>query len=394
MSSVVSWVRRNRRKLAWSGAVVGGVYVLGRVVESQYHKYKEEENRKLINKVRKDNHYSATETTCVETLHSLFPLLRKVIAECLDTDSRTTELKQNKELRSEEKIRLWNELKIISVSRCLVLVVAGVYLALVLRVQLNILAGYLYQQEATNNNNIKMVIMTREIQEKFLSISNNFVNTGVKNLCGHVYDVVERCVDKIQLQQKLSLAELESLFQEVLKCMKSSPEDRNMFSNSGVYILPSTHDFINNLADSDQEILKKMFAEMLDVVECDDAVNTVNTLCRQGLSHVMDNVGEYFNRQTEKNIPDTTDKRSLQDSGFVSPASISLPLAKIIPVLASQVIFNDADGDIWLTHLLQNSSLKTLGANIYETFSFTSKDGDKDDKSWSDWLNSTVNSLF
>ena len=86
MSSVVSWVRRNRRKLAWSGAVVGGVYVLGRVVESQYHKYKEEENRKLINKVRKDNHYSATETTCVETLHSLFPLLRKVIAECLDTD--------------------------------------------------------------------------------------------------------------------------------------------------------------------------------------------------------------------------------------------------------------------------------------------------------------------
>ena len=51
----------------------------------------------------------------------------------------------------------------------------------------------------------------------------------------------------------------------------------------------------------------------------------------------MDNVGEYFNRQTEKNIPDTTDKRSLQDSGFVSPASISLPLAKIIPVLASQV---------------------------------------------------------
>ena len=51
----------------------------------------------------------------------------------------------------------------------------------------------------------------------------------------------------------------------------------------------------------------------------------------------MDNVGEYFNRQTEKNIHDPTDKRSLHDSGFVSPANISLPLAKIIPVLASQV---------------------------------------------------------
>ena len=35
MSSVVAWVRRHRRKLAVGGAVLGGLYVLGKVAKIQ-----------------------------------------------------------------------------------------------------------------------------------------------------------------------------------------------------------------------------------------------------------------------------------------------------------------------------------------------------------------------
>ena len=34
---------------------------------------------------------------------------------------------------------------------------------------------------------------------------------------------------------------------------------------------------------------------------------------------------------------DTDGKNSLHDSGFVSPANVSLPLAKLIPILTAQV---------------------------------------------------------
>ena len=179
MSAVVNWVRRHRRKLAVGGAVVGGLYVLGRVAESQYVRYREEENRKLMQKFRKENHFSATEATCVQTLTSLFPLLRKLITKPLDTDAIKTQLKDTENISQDDKIKLWMELKVISVSRCVLMVVGGVYLSIMVRIQLNILAGYLFHQESVSNNNLKLGTFSKELQEKFLSICNYFVTEGM-----------------------------------------------------------------------------------------------------------------------------------------------------------------------------------------------------------------------
>ena len=183
MASVVNWLKRNRRKIAVGGAVVGGLYVLGKVAENQYFKYKHQENLKLLEKLRKENHFCSTENNCVTTLSSLFPLLRKKIEECLDTDSITDTLRVNKEMSNKEKIEMWEELKVVSVSRCVVLVVAGVYLSLMVRIQLNILAGYIYKHQMgvqQVNNNIKNGIVSHLVQEAYLSICNNFVSSGRK----------------------------------------------------------------------------------------------------------------------------------------------------------------------------------------------------------------------
>ena len=60
-------------------------------------------------------------------------------------------------------------------------------------------------------------------------------------------------------------------------------------------------------------------------------------LCRQGLSHIMDNVSEYYNTTGLSHQDNTPDKSCLHDSVFVSPTALSLPVAKIIPLLSSQV---------------------------------------------------------
>ena len=51
----------------------------------------------------------------------------------------------------------------------------------------------------------------------------------------------------------------------------------------------------------------------------------------------MDNVSEYYNTTGLSHKDSTEDKSSLHDSVFVSPTSLSLPVAKIIPLLSSQV---------------------------------------------------------
>ena len=99
------------------GAVVGGLYVLGRVAEAQYTNYREAETRKLLERLRKENHFTATENTCVVTLTALFPVLRRMIARHLDTDSITSELRGNTDMDTGDKLRLWGQLKVISLTR-------------------------------------------------------------------------------------------------------------------------------------------------------------------------------------------------------------------------------------------------------------------------------------
>ena len=123
----------------------------------------------------------------------------------------------------------------------------------------------------------------------------------------------------------------------------------------------------------------------------------------------MDNVADYYNFSGQADNPPDS-KNSLHDSGFVSPANISLPLAKIIPVLSSQVTLSiiikhpcylmclqvkleDDEDDQWLGHLSQSPSLKTLGANVYESFSSRNK-VEREDNSWSSWFNSTVDKIL
>ena len=62
----------------------------------------------------------------------------------------------------------------------MVLVIGGVYLCVMLRIQLNILAGFLFhhQDNRQPNNNIKYGMISQQIQEKFLSINNHFVQQG------------------------------------------------------------------------------------------------------------------------------------------------------------------------------------------------------------------------
>ena len=103
---------------------------------------------------------------------------------------------------------------------------------------------------------------------------------GIERLCSVVKEVVRDCVDNIELQQKLSLTELEAVFKTVLVRMKSVDEMENIFTNPGPYFLPSSDEFLENLADIDKDEVKKMLAETLDVIECEDSIDTAQKLCR------------------------------------------------------------------------------------------------------------------
>ena len=56
---------------------------------------------------------------------------------------------------------------------------------------------------------------------------------------------------------------------------------------------------------------------------------------REGLSYVMDSVGDHYSALSP-NTDDMIyqDKNNLHDSGFVSPVNVTMPFAKLIPILS------------------------------------------------------------
>lgn len=200
----MDWLRRNRRKLAIGGGIIGGLYIVGRLAERQLVKAREAETALLVERTRKANQFSATESTCRHTLASLMPTLVKQVKEHLNTEA-VTELLRSKP-GPEEKLKLWERLKVLAITQCLSVIVGSAFLAVMLRTQLNLLAGALYQQEMSTSTPARM---SPALQQAFLNCSHYFVTEGVAQLC----ESLQSCITSnlsLPLNARLTISELEA----------------------------------------------------------------------------------------------------------------------------------------------------------------------------------------
>jgi len=393
MSSVVNWVRRHRRKFLFGGAIVGGIYVVGKVAEWHLARTQEMEAKQVVEKVRKQSHFAATENTCIHTLDALFPTLKRVVETHLDSEKVTAVLKNKPP--PVEKLQLWEELKVISFSRCFVLVIGGVYLSVMIRVQLNILAGYLYVQEIAgqpqslnNNRELKPKICVA-IQEKYLNICTQFVSEGVEKLCAGVSECVKRLTNHLNLKDIMKLEDIDFTFNQIFEDLLDISEEDNIFTNPGTYFLSEVNDdFFKDINDPDQDLLKQMFADTLDIVENEDTRSLSKQVCKQGLSHILDSVAEHY-ASVDSTNPECSDEMS--QSPVMNKTMLhetGLPLAKLIPVLSGLV----SNPDLWLLHLQDNPGIKLLGANVYEAF--CQQKQQQEVEGWGEFLRNSASSWF
>ena len=83
-----------------------------------------------------------------------------------------------------------------------------------------------------------------------------------------------------------------------------------------------------------------------------------------------------------------------------APLNIAINTAKCSCHILSatthfQVDVSEDEEDVWLSHLSSNPFVKTLGANVYETFSQPPPaPAAADSQGWSDWLASGATSVM
>jgi len=143
-SRIRSFLNRHRRKFIVGGIIVGGAILLSRYTHKKLREWQERETKEFLERTRRQHHFESTERTCNQTILSLTPTIREAIVKILDTEKLVIRLRSD----PPDKLSLWEELKILAFTRASVLVYAGAMLVVALRIQLNLIGGYMYQDSA------------------------------------------------------------------------------------------------------------------------------------------------------------------------------------------------------------------------------------------------------
>uniref|UniRef100_A0A8C6TT59 Peroxisomal biogenesis factor 3 n=1 Tax=Neogobius melanostomus TaxID=47308 RepID=A0A8C6TT59_9GOBI len=325
-SSTWNFLKRHKRKFIFAGAVVGGVYFLGKYAQKKIREIQEREANEYIAQARRQFHFESNQRTCNMTVLSMLPSLKEAIATQLNSESLTALLKT----KPTNKLEIWEDLKIISFTRTIVAVYSTCMLVVLLRIQLNIIGGYLYLDNSANKSTTAPMAPP-DVQQQYLSSIQHLLGDGI-----------------VSLKQTLSLLELEQQISWIRAEVEGSEPERQL----SWYMLASDQEALADQACglTENDVLTiRLLNETRDMLDSPDFKKVLNTCMNRGFSRLLDNLATFFR----------------------SPlTAMSLPLAKIIPIINGQIntICSETPSH-FVQDILLNDQVKEFAANVYEAFS-------------------------
>lgn len=366
LGAIRNFFSRHKRKFFVLGFASGGAVLLYKYAEWKLEEWKEKEASECLAMARRQHHFDSNQRTCNLTVLSMLPKLKETLLTLLDSEKLIAELKS----RPENKVSIWNELKITCFCRTVTAVYSTVLLVVFLRVQLNIIGGYMYLDSLADSNDGKTngrIHATPDVQKRYLASVQYLLSDGLTELVTTVHEAVQNTVKSMPLQKLLSLQDIERLFGN-FRCQVEAGTGNIRDLDSTVhpmsrFLLPSECGEREASACqlSEHEIIyNKLMSETRDMIESSDFQSVLNTCLDIGFSRVLDNMAEFFRPSLVLG----------QDHQEIGLTSIQLALAKVIPVVNGQinVICGEAPNQ-FIQEMLLMQCVKDFAANVYEAFS-------------------------
>uniref|UniRef100_A0A4W5JN71 Peroxisomal biogenesis factor 3 n=1 Tax=Hucho hucho TaxID=62062 RepID=A0A4W5JN71_9TELE len=360
-SSTWNFLKRHKRKFIFAGAFVGGVYILGKYAQKKIREIQEREASEYISQARRQFHFESNQRTCNMTVLSMLPTLREAILHHLNSESLTTLLKS----KPANKLDIWEDLKIISFTRSVVAVYSTCMLVVLLRVQLNIIGGYLYLDNSVSKSGM-MPLAPPDVQQQYLSSIQHLLGDGLSEMITAVKKAVQNTLGGVSLKQSLSLQELE-LHLNQIRAQVEEGDGGSTHRPLSWYMMPDEENTLAaqacGLTENDVTTIK-LLNETRDMLESPDFGTVLNTCLNRGFNRFLDNMAEFFQP------PPGAQGDSTPITTPDSLSHVSLPVAKIIPIVNGQIhsICSEIPSH-FVQDLLMIDQLKEFAANVYETFS-------------------------
>ncbi|XP_020281332.1 peroxisomal biogenesis factor 3 [Pseudomyrmex gracilis] len=389
-SRIRGFLSRHRRKFIVGSIVIGGIVFLTRYTQRKLREYQENEIKILMETTKKRQYFESTERTCNQTILSLAATLRNSIIKETDTEAIISQLKDG----SADKIASWNQLKVLAVTRSAVIIYSYTMLVTFLRIQLNLISGYMYKsvQSSTETD------IQSEVQAKYLEHSSYFIYESVKELTDFIKSKVDEVIASWSLLKQLTWRDLEQMYWAIISSI-SADSARNPVKKLTRYMLHDTNESLSlSRVPAESSVYANLIIQTIDISESEEVQDLMQKCIRSGFVLFVDHLATYFDGALKANVRCTQQDAMLSSvsvsSGetgieslastssnkptanglieFVDTSKTTMALAKIIPILNGQIPDNPLVKDLaadWLQRLVLNDDLKTLGANIYEAVS-------------------------
>lgn len=220
LSSSWNFLKRHRNKTLVCVGAVGGLYALNRYLQSVSNEWQNSSSRDFVSEVKKKEiHFENTIETANQTSMSLSVKIIEILDKTLDADNILEQIKADSDSKlNEHKVLLWNKLKVRIFSRVVSEVYCIVLFVAYLRVQLSILAGYIYVdncgQNQTNLMN-QMQTTSSSVQNKYLNLLHNFYSDGIQQIIEPIMSAVDDALQDISLKDQIVLQDLKNVFDKV-----------------------------------------------------------------------------------------------------------------------------------------------------------------------------------
>lgn len=357
-SRIKNFICRHRRKFLVSGVVIGGSILLTRYAQKKFIEWQDKETKDFLERTRKQYQFESTERTCNQTIISLSIQLKNEISKIFDSESLLTKIRS---VNKDEKIRVWEDLKVISFAKHTALLYCGLMLSVVIRVQLNIMAGI-----TARDLNRKTDLA---VQESYLSLCQHFIHSGCRDVCKLIDKHVREICGKISLKSKMSLNDLEHLFWSIQASI--SDDEYDPLRNLPKYLFSESCS-----SSSMSEEVRNLFHNTVKILEKDEVSTMADTCTGRAFTNSIDSLAEYFISSNENvNTLGESSKASvngsLVNSGpLTHPINVQIPVAKIIPIIhgLSKVRSKNGDADSWICQFLIMDKISTLGEDVFSSF--------------------------
>eukprot|EP01097_Dermamoeba_algensis_P009135 TRINITY_DN630_c0_g1_i1.p1 TRINITY_DN630_c0_g1~~TRINITY_DN630_c0_g1_i1.p1 ORF type:complete len:376 (-),score=86.86 TRINITY_DN630_c0_g1_i1:50-1177(-) len=348
----------NRTTIIVGAVVSGAVYFGYQYLKNKTTQYLADTLEAQRDKIRLESWFESAQATCDKTTYNFLTSLQTELTQLVIIPN-TNQLRSSLSSSPEEKLLVWEELKVKTFTRTLTALYSVNLLALLIRTQVNLISRYMYLDNLVQNaSQSEIETLSLETKKEYLSMTAHFLSEGLRVLSVHIEGVVRSVLSSLTVTKKLNFSELRNIILELRDGIEASRLEN--------VLLPETFH-----SEHEDKMLQVLFEQTRTIIKGDEYADTFKQLLDKTFEIFIQLVEHSYvlsSSQTKLKTSSQSNETTENSSSIQNEEVNLLPLARIAPLITKEFNTIFLEPNVYMDNLSTSSQLKSYSLEIFSSF--------------------------